>query len=218
MIPNTTLKMAQPSDFNSRLNEERDVRVEDYLNDKLQTSADLDNLDSLLENVKNQQKLLREQASIHQESSLGYTDLQQLLEAERSLDIATKAEREHSTSLWKQAHEFNQQQADIDRRLLIVTQSETSDDAVRKFDSSMEELRRLDIANEYVGLLTEVDRLRCENICTKITSNLTLDSVTRSERVLERLHKPRCNLTSNCRKSLLRSSKLNQLLKELHPT
>lgn len=41
--------------------EECDIRVEDYLNDKLQTKADLDNLDSLLENVRNQQRLLKQQ-------------------------------------------------------------------------------------------------------------------------------------------------------------
>ena len=42
-------------------NEERDGRVEDYLNDKLQTYADLENLDSLLETVKEQQALLSQQ-------------------------------------------------------------------------------------------------------------------------------------------------------------
>lgn len=42
-------------------NEERDIRVEDYLNDKLQTSADLENLDALLDNVLQQQTLLKQQ-------------------------------------------------------------------------------------------------------------------------------------------------------------
>ena len=41
--------------------EERDVRVEDYLNDKLQNTADLANIDSLLEDVKAQQILLQQQ-------------------------------------------------------------------------------------------------------------------------------------------------------------
>lgn len=44
--------------------EERDVRVEDYLNDKLQTYADLENLDVLLETVKQQQTLLRQQVRL----------------------------------------------------------------------------------------------------------------------------------------------------------
>lgn len=38
-----------------------DVRVQDYLDDRLQTGADLDSLDSLLENVRTQQGLLRKQ-------------------------------------------------------------------------------------------------------------------------------------------------------------
>ena len=45
-------------------NEERDSRVEDYLNDKLQTYTDLENLDSLLETVKEQQGLLRQQVRL----------------------------------------------------------------------------------------------------------------------------------------------------------
>ncbi len=41
--------------------EERDIRVEDYLNDKLQNSTDLANIDALLEDVKAQQVLLQQQ-------------------------------------------------------------------------------------------------------------------------------------------------------------
>lgn len=41
-----------------------DTRVQDYLDDKLQSAADLDGLDALLENVKNQQDLLKKQVCI----------------------------------------------------------------------------------------------------------------------------------------------------------
>jgi hypothetical protein len=41
--------------------DDRDARVGDYLDDKLQTLADLDSLDALLENVRNQHTLLRKQ-------------------------------------------------------------------------------------------------------------------------------------------------------------
>lgn len=41
--------------------EEHDVRIEDYLDDKLQTGADLENIDTLLENVVKQQRLLQQQ-------------------------------------------------------------------------------------------------------------------------------------------------------------
>ncbi len=60
----------------------------------------------------------------------------------------------------RQAESFHRKQADIDRKISIITRSETSDDAVRNFDSSMEKLKRLDIAKSYVELLTEVDKLR----------------------------------------------------------
>lgn len=40
---------------------QQDVRIEDYLNDKLQTAADLDNLDALVKASKKQQTLLKEQ-------------------------------------------------------------------------------------------------------------------------------------------------------------
>ena len=45
--------------------EERDIRVEDYLNDKLQNSTDLANIDTLLEDVKAQQVLLQKQVFYH---------------------------------------------------------------------------------------------------------------------------------------------------------
>ena len=77
-----------------------------------------------------------------------------------TLNGITKASKSHSTDLQRQANKFNSLQADIDRRLLILTQSETSDDAVRKFDSSMQSLQRLDVAKGYFQLLTEVENLR----------------------------------------------------------
>ena len=40
-----------------------DSRVQDYLNDKLQSSADIEALDSLLDNVKTQHELLKKQVS-----------------------------------------------------------------------------------------------------------------------------------------------------------
>ena len=43
------------------VDEERDIRVEDYLNDKLQNGTDLANIDTLLKDVKAQQILLQKQ-------------------------------------------------------------------------------------------------------------------------------------------------------------
>ena len=120
-----------------------DIRIEDYLNDKLQTSADLESLDSLLENVKARQNVLK----------------QQLEDAVKTLDEVNTASQIHSAKVLQQAENFQKYQADIDRRLLIVTRSETSDDAVRKFESSMNKLQRLEITQKYMETLREVDNL-----------------------------------------------------------
>lgn len=88
----------------------------------------------------------------------------QLAEAQEALAKATKASNDHCDAVRKQVETFNRQQADIDRRLKIITQSETSDDAVRIFESSMEKLRRLDVAKGYLSLLQDVEQLRYDAI------------------------------------------------------
>ena len=52
------------------------------------------------------------------------------------------------------------QQADIDRRLKALTQSDTYDEAVRRLGTSMEMLQRLEVSKGYVDLLKEVEELR----------------------------------------------------------
>lgn len=49
-----------------------DSRVQDYLDDKLQSAADLESLDSLLDNVKNQQDLLKKQVRVFNDDDLLY--------------------------------------------------------------------------------------------------------------------------------------------------
>jgi len=44
---------------------EHDIRLDDYLNDKLQTAADFQNLDSLIANVEEQRVQLLNQVSGH---------------------------------------------------------------------------------------------------------------------------------------------------------
>ena len=58
------------------------------------------------------------------------------------------------------AQSFDKRQADINRRLLIITQSETSDEAVADFAESMDKIRRLDVAKGYITVLSEVEELR----------------------------------------------------------
>nr|POF15292.1 rad50-interacting protein 1 [Quercus suber] len=121
-----------------------DARVQDYLDDKIQSTADLETLNALLGTVKHQQDLLK----------------QQLAEARRDHANAQREAEEHTRAIRNKAETFQQRQGDIDTQLLIITQSETSDEAVQKFEASMERLRKLDVAAEYVELLKEVDALK----------------------------------------------------------
>ncbi|OCK84908.1 hypothetical protein K432DRAFT_378152 [Lepidopterella palustris CBS 459.81] len=126
--------------------EDRECRVSDYLDDKLQTLGDLDSLQSLLSNIRNQHGLLKKQ----------------LEDAGKDLQEAKKASQSHQASLQEQARQFSREQDDIDGRLKIITGSKTSDEAVPRFESSMDKLRRLDVANGYVELLKGVDVLSKE--------------------------------------------------------
>ena len=54
-------EVAYRTNASRNADEEQDVRVEDFLNDKLQNTTDLANIDSLLEDVKAQQVLLQQQ-------------------------------------------------------------------------------------------------------------------------------------------------------------
>ncbi|KAJ5095363.1 hypothetical protein NUU61_004719 [Penicillium alfredii] len=119
------------------------ARVEDYLNDKIQVSADLESLDSLLSSLRAQQELQRKQ----------------LVDAHEVLSNATKASNDHAKATRERAEAFAAEQADIDRRLKAITQSETSDEAVRRLETSMERLRRLEISKGYVELLKEAEEL-----------------------------------------------------------
>ena len=120
-----------------------DPRIEDYLNDKLQTYADFEAVDTLLANVASQQELLRKQ----------------LQEAENDLASASSEAAQHETDVHRQTTAFERLQADIDRRLIIITNSDTADEAVDRFEETMTTLRKLDIADNYLQMLQEVERI-----------------------------------------------------------
>lgn len=123
-----------------------DDRVADFLDDKLQTAADLDvhNLDALLARITDQQTTLK----------------RQLDQAQHDLHHAKQHAHDHHARGQLQAAEFSRQQADIDRRLLVITASDTSDDAVPRFETFLDTLHRLDVASGYLELLSAVDVLR----------------------------------------------------------
>ncbi|KAL0260604.1 hypothetical protein SLS55_004294 [Diplodia seriata] len=118
-------------------------RVAAYLDDQLQTHADLHQLDELLSNVRTQHGLLQ----------------QQLEQAEKDTHDARKDAGEHQRQLRHQHAQFERDQQDIDRRLRIVTASDASDDAAARFEQSMAKLHTLDIAARYTQRLKEVGEL-----------------------------------------------------------
>jgi RAD50-interacting protein 1 len=122
-----------------------DARIGDYLDDKLQTLADLESLDGLLLAVRDQQALLRKQ----------------LDDAQKDLEEARQASVEHDASLKLQVAEFEHAQEDIDRRLKGITMSDTCEVAVKRFESSMDRLHQLDVAKGYVQILQLVETASC---------------------------------------------------------
>jgi hypothetical protein len=138
-------KHATPPPLAMMPSEMHDDRLADFLEDKLQTAADLqvDNLDALLARIAEQQVLLKTQVTA----------------AQQDLFSAKDEAHTHHARVQQEAHDFRRAQADIDRRLLVITASETSDDALPRFETVLDNLNRLDIANGYVALLAHVDVL-----------------------------------------------------------
>lgn len=59
----------------------------------------------------------------------------------------------------KRTQEFKEHQDNVQRRVKIVTSSDTPDEAVQRLKGPMEKLRRVEVAKLYVELLKEVDTL-----------------------------------------------------------
>lgn len=93
---------------------------------------------------------------------------------------------------------------DVDRRLLIVTRSETSDDAIEKFDGDIRALQRLDVAKGYVELIAEVEHLRCKQLLDWVISGTDSEQVRKHGAISNLLHKLHCNHTFDFRSLLLR--------------
>lgn len=86
--------------------------------------------------------------------------LAQLDDAQHHLSAAKQAARDHPASLQSRVASFGAEQADIHRRLLALTASETSDEAVPRFEAVLDSLQRLDVATAYLELLQQVHVLR----------------------------------------------------------
>ncbi|KAG6011057.1 hypothetical protein E4U21_000088 [Claviceps maximensis] len=121
-----------------------DIRVEDYLDDQLQTAADLNNLSHLLANVEIQRNQLQSQ----------------LDDAFRGLDQARRNADLSSASLQKQIDSFNQLQASIDIRVQTTVTSGAPDEAIARLQRPMNKLQSVKLAHKYLVLLQDVQQLR----------------------------------------------------------
>ncbi|EXJ66361.1 uncharacterized protein A1O5_10513 [Cladophialophora psammophila CBS 110553] len=119
------------------------TRVEDYLNDKIQTAADLDQVESLLQRVQEQQNLLREQ----------------LENARKDYTQAVNRADERSIELREKAEAFKREDADLDQRLRYLAQSNVSDDAAQKVEARMSKVRSLEVAQGYLEVVQHMDTL-----------------------------------------------------------
>ncbi|OAQ66528.1 RINT-1 family protein [Pochonia chlamydosporia 170] len=123
-----------------------DLRVEDFLDDKLQSTADLDTLDELLSNVETQRNQLQSQ----------------LDDAIKELEKARNITDDRNESLQKQIDEFNELQTSIDTRVQIAAASDAPSEAIARLQQPMKKLQNVELAQKYLTLLQDVETLRAQ--------------------------------------------------------
>ncbi|KAI0409272.1 RINT-1 family protein [Xylaria palmicola] len=125
---------------------EPDIRLEDYLDDKLQSTADFENLDGLIALVEVQRSQLQTQ----------------LDDAVRELEDARRAAHDRQGGLAQSIADFHALQQSIDARLKIVAGSTAPDEAIQRLDGPMKQLHKVELAYQYVALLQDVETMRLE--------------------------------------------------------
>ncbi|KAM5352021.1 hypothetical protein ACJ41O_004744 [Fusarium nematophilum] len=123
-----------------------DIRVEDFLDDKLQSTTDLENLDTLLANVELQRNQLQSQLDT----------------AVRELDEARRTADDRHGSLLARIEEFQKLQESIDVRVQIAAASDAPSQAIARLQVPIKKLQTVELAQNYLSLLQDVERLRSE--------------------------------------------------------
>ncbi|PNY29804.1 RAD50-interacting protein 1 [Tolypocladium capitatum] len=123
-----------------------DIRVEDFLDDKLQSTADLDSLDELVANVETQRSQLQSQ----------------LDDAVKELEEARDTAQNRQGSLQTRIDEFNKLQESIDMRVKVAAASDAPSEAIARLQKPIKLLQAVDMAQKYLNLLQDVERLRAE--------------------------------------------------------
>lgn len=116
------------------------------MDDKLQTTADLDTLNELLASVETQRNQLQSQ----------------LDDAIKQLEKARGTANDRHVSLQRQIVEFNQLQASIDTRVKIAAASDAPDEAIARLQRPMEKLKNVELAQKYLILLRDVGKLQAQ--------------------------------------------------------
>ena len=142
--------------------EEKDVKLDDYLNDKIQTRADFASLPDLIAKVEQQRKDLDKQVSTRQLRTSTITDLVQLQDAKVQLDESRYASANHTSKMREQLRIFQTQQEGVEKRLMVVVRSDSPEEATMLLRGPMEKLRRVALAKSYVELLKDVDEMKKE--------------------------------------------------------
>lgn len=123
-----------------------DIRVEDYLDDRLQSTTDLEDLDSLLENVEIQRNQLQSQLD---------NAVKELEEARRTAD-------DRQGWLIARIDEFQKLQESIDVRVQIAAASDAPSQAIARLQKPMKKLETVELTQKYLCLLQDVEKYRSE--------------------------------------------------------
>ncbi|KAF4126036.1 RAD50-interacting protein 1 [Geosmithia morbida] len=123
-----------------------DARVEDFLDDRLQTSTDLESLGDLLANVELQRNQLQTQ----------------LDDAVKQLDEARRTAGGRQDAIQAQIDEFQQLQESIDKRAAVAASSDAPDQAIARLQGPMRKLRAVETARRYLALVQDVEALRSQ--------------------------------------------------------
>ena len=86
----------------------------------------------------------------------------QLEHARSELNKSKEASAIRTTLMLEQTQEFERQQLNVQKRLMIVTSSDTPEEAARQLRKPLQKLRNVELANTYVDLLKDVEDLKDE--------------------------------------------------------
>ncbi|KAL2752095.1 hypothetical protein ACRALDRAFT_2044914 [Sodiomyces alcalophilus JCM 7366] len=138
--------MAAGSDTSPVRAQEIDIRVEDFIDDQLQSATDLGNLETLLASVELQRSQLQSQ----------------LDDAVKQLQQARDISHDRRAKLATRIHEFQALQKSIDVRVKVAAASDAPDQAIARLQRPMKQLQTVELAHKYLVMLQDVDRLRKE--------------------------------------------------------